>query len=463
MEKEGYFPRKRLFEEVQDLVAAFYSTGDYISDHVSEYATMLAREGQKDEFYYCLYLLSMLSGTAGLLKLAEKIIKGLNSFRVKRKVTSTEDFAGEMDIEEYITRNYIERAMPREYPSVIKDSSFQLPEYQLTLYIIRHCHEILRAALTALGEGDTAGGKQGRAGKDSQVTAFKIAGRYMRKLQEKDCLLRRKYGVSYSRRESYQSLKKKVVYRYRNRRIICGDFKELMKLYERFLSFQGINMESEMALELFDHCPAFDDRLYEIWLIRKSCQLLADRLAVEPSRIRYVPLFKARKDNSYAALVEGHGCRIEVLFQNRKNLMPRKELRWFYETDDGGQREIGAIPDLVFLKFVPGSEEPSRIVLADAKNRTWTFDHPEPIRSEVIQQIYIHDNFVSLFGDRFYSMLIAHNDQSLQTRRYSHKDHPDYVIDVVSLDLRDDMTESSLKKYGEDLSVFLDLPEGGNG
>ena len=80
MDKVEYFPRKKLFEESQDLVATFYSTGDYISEKASEYTSMLTKENEKDEFYYCLYLLSMLSNTNDLLKVIEHIVKSLNSF-----------------------------------------------------------------------------------------------------------------------------------------------------------------------------------------------------------------------------------------------------------------------------------------------------------------------------------------------------------------------------------------------
>ena len=109
MDKAEYFPRKKLFEEAQDLVATFYSTGDYISENASEYASMLTKEDEKDEFYYCLYLLSMLSSTNELLKVVEHIVKSLNSSRVRRKVTSIEEFQGEIDIEAYIARNYVEK------------------------------------------------------------------------------------------------------------------------------------------------------------------------------------------------------------------------------------------------------------------------------------------------------------------------------------------------------------------
>lgn len=87
--------------------------------------------------------------------------------------------------------------------------------------------------------------------------------------------------------------------------------------------------------------------------------------------------------------------------------MPKKDLKWFYWTDDGKQDEIGAIPDLIFIRYADGSDDPEQIVLVDAKNRTWTFNHMEPIKNEIVQQIYIHDNFITLFKDQFCSMLVA--------------------------------------------------------
>lgn len=445
MDKVEYFPRKKLFEESQDLVATFYSTGDYLSDNSSEYASMLTQENEKDEFYYCLYLLSMLSNTSDLLKLVERIVKSLNSFRLKRKVTSIEEFQGEIDIEAYISRNYIERVSPKEYPSVIKYSTFQMPEYQLTLYIIRRVEEIYHTIFRVLGDNE-------------KVTSFKMAHKYCDRFKKNELILRRKYGIDYKSKESYSSLKKKVVYRYRNRKILNNDFKVLIQLYEKMLQFKGIDLNSTEALDVLDHYPEFDDRLYEIWLIRKSSEMLACSMGIDCGDIVYNPLFKARKNNEPVVTMPGNGYRIEILFQNRKKFMPKEDLKWFYWTDDGKQDEIGAIPDLIFIRYSDNAEEVAQIVLVDAKNRTWTFDHMEPIKNEIVQQIYIHDNFITLFEERYCSMLVAHNVEALQTRKYYHKDKNGYEIDVISMNmLTDDELNISISKYIEDLCEYLEI------
>lgn len=444
MDKYDYFPTKRLFEESQDLVATFYSTGDYISETSSDYATMLSQEDIKDDFYYALYLLSMLSNTGSIIKLIEQIIKGLNSFRVKRKVTSTEDFLGDIDIEKYIERNYIEKVSPKEYPSIIKYSSFQMPEYQLTLYIAMSIESIYRELFRVLGSHD-------------KVTAFKIAHKHCDHIRKDILVLKRKYGIDFRRKESYYSLKKKVIYRYRNRKIIDDKFKRLILLYERMLHFKGIDFDTSESLDILDHTN-FEDRLYEIWLIRKSTEYLADYLGIPKTDLVYLPLFKARKNNTAITTIETPDFRIEILFQNRKNFMPKKDLKWYFLTDSGAQEEIGAIPDLVFIKYLAGHNNPERIVLVDAKNRPWTLNNMEPIKSEVVQQIYIHDNFISLFGDYYCSMLIAHNNESLQTRRFYHKDHSEYEIDVISMDMKDEVElNNSLDKYVQDLKEYLQI------
>lgn len=445
MEKENYFPRKRLFEESQDLVATFYSTGDYLSENASEYSTMLTRENEKDEFYYCLYLLSMLANTGKILKLIEQIVRGLNSFRVKRKVSSTEEFSGDIDIETYITRNYAEKAFPKEYPSIIKYSTFQMPEYQLTLCIIRRIENIYHAVFRILGDNE-------------KVTAFKLAHGYCGRIKKYGLILRRKYGIDYGSRETYLSLKKKVIYRYRNKKIVNGNFNTLIRLYENMLQFKGIDLESAETLDVLDHYPNFDDRLYEIWLIRKSSEMLAMRMGTGKEDIKYNPLFKARKNNEPVVILHGKDYRVEILFQNRKKFMPKKELKWFYWTDDGTKDEIGAIPDLIFIRYPTDSDNTERIVLVDAKNRTWTFNHMEPIKNEIVQQIYIHDNFITLFEERYCSMLVAHNIEGLQTRKYYHKDKSGYEINVISMNMENEAElNSSLEKYVDDLERYLDI------
>lgn len=445
MDKVEYFPRKKLFEESQDLVATFYSTGDYIAENASEYASMLTKENEKDEFYYCLYLLSMLSSTSDLLKVSEHIVKSLNSFRIRRKVTSTEEFQGDIDIETYITRNYVEKVSPKEYPSVIKYSTFQMPEYQLTLYIIRRVEDIYHSIFKILGDNE-------------KVTAFKMAHRYCDRIKRNGLILRRKYGIDYKSKETYLSLKKKVVYRYRNRKILNTDFKVLIQLYEKIIQFKGIDLSSSVLLDVLDHYPEFDDRLYEIWLIRKSSEMLAHSMGIDRSTVSYKPLFKARKNNEAVASLLGNGYRIEILFQNRKKFMPKEDLKWFYWTDDRKQDEIGAIPDLIFIRYRDDSDEAERIVLVDAKNRTWTFNRMEPIKNEIVQQIYIHDNFITLFEERYCSMLVAHNIEALQTRKYYHKDKCGYEIDVISMNMENETElQNSLEKYIEDLKEYLDI------
>ena len=137
--------------------------------------------------------------------------------------------------------------------------------------------------------------------------------------------------------------------------------------------------------------------------------------------------------------------------------MPKENLKWYYWNDGGEQVEIGAIPDLIFMKYINGEENPAQIVLVDAKNRTWTFNNTVPIISEVIHQIYIHDNFISLFEDRFYSILVAHNIDHFQTRKYYHKDKSGYEIDVISMDMNNDKIQSSLEKFVDELGKYLEL------
>ena len=446
MDKVEYFPRKKLFEESQDLVATFYSIGDYLSEDASEFASMLSQENEKDEFFFCLYILSMLSNTNDLLKVVERIVKSLNSYRIRKNVVSIEEIQGEIDIETYITRNYIDKVWPKEYASVIKYSTFQMPEYQLTLYIVRQVEKIYHSIFKVLGDNE-------------KVTSFKIAHKYCDRLQKNGLILRRKYGIDYKSRETYLSLKKKVAYRYRNRKILSTDFKILLQLYEKMIQFKGVDLSSTEALDVLEHYPSFDDRLYEIWLIRKSSEMLAINMGIDKEAIKYNPLFKARKNNESVVVLLGKGYRIEILFQNRKKFMPKEDLKWFYWTDDGKKEEIGAIPDLIFIRYPEDSDEAEQIVLVDAKNRTWSFSHMEPIKNEIVQQIYIHDNFITLFEEHYSSMLVAHNIEMLQTRKYYHKDKKGYEIDIISMNMKnEDELNNSLLKYIEDLKEYLNIP-----
>lgn len=443
MNKAEYFPRKRLFEESQDLIATFYSTGEYISSELSEFSSMLTYDKKKDEFYYCLYLLSMMSNVREIMDITEKIIKDLNFFRKKRRVTSLDNFEGEIDIEEYIKKNYIEKVTPKEYPSIIKYSTYQLPEFQLTLFILRSLLEIYNNIFLVLG-------------RHPEVDIFKKSQEYSDIIKKNIMVLSRRYGINYGKKENYLTLKKKVKYRYRNRKILTSSFNKLMSAYEDMILFRGIDVDSKLSLDLFEYFSSFDDRLYEIWLIRKSSELLKLKMGISRENIKYCPLFEARK-NKYAVLLNGDGFRVEILFQNRKSYMPKDKLQWYYEDEMGNRKKIGAIPDLIFIKYIDNKDEIEQIVLVDAKNRTWTLDNMEPIKKEVVQQIYICDNFSDIFNEKFSSMLIAHNFNELQCRKFYRENKPRYEIDVVSICMKEERIEKSLDRYIEDLCIYLEI------
>lgn len=448
MDKIEYFPRKKLFEESQDLIASFYSKGSYASEQVFEISSMLNEneDNEKDRFFYCLYLLSMLSNASEIIRTVNRIIKNLNSNRRVKKVSSTEEFIGEIDIETYIQKNYVKRVIPKEYPSLVRYSSFQLPEYQLTLFILQNMESIIRTIYSNIEV-------------DKSVSMFSEMDRYLIKISNYSNILKVRYGVKYQRRDTYLALKKRVIYRYRNRKIVNQDYKVLMNCFERMLQFKGIDLDSKHSLEVFEYTPEFDDRLYEIWLIRKSAILLADKIGATREEIKYTPLYLSRKRNSCVVSIEPSNAdfKVEILFQNRKSIMPKKELKWYFIKDSGDQEEIGAIPDLIFLKYDLKNQEPANMVLVDAKNRTWTLDHPAPIKAEVVQQIYILDNFRYIFKDKYYSMLVAHNIDRLQTRKYYNKDNKYYEIDVISLDMNESEIINSLSVYITDLCTYLDV------
>lgn len=180
-------------------------------------------------------------------------------------------------------------------------------------------------------------------------------------------------------------------------------------------------------------------------------------MGIDKEEIAYNPLFKARKNNEPVVTLPGSDYRIEILFQNRKKFMPKEDLKWYW-TEDDKKEEIGAIPDLIFIRYSTGSDDAEQIVLVDAKNRTWTFSHMEPIKNEVVQQIYIHDNFIALFEDRYYSMLVAHNIEGFQTRKYYHKNKRDYEIDVISMNMENEAElNNSLEEYAKDLKRYLNI------
>ena len=237
------------------------------------------------------------------------------------------------------------------------------------------------------------------------------------------------------------------------------DYKILIQLFEHITSFKGIDANRNTTLDLFDHLPQFDDRLFEIWLIKQSAELIAQRLNVDASDIQYTPLYKTKKKpGSPVVSISTTTYRIDIVFQNRTKLIDQNQLKWYWN-DSGGKKYVSAIPDLIFFKYPKGQSDPSRIVLVDAKNRSWRIPTDNnKIKPELVQQIYIQSNFSDIFQDRYHSMLIAHNVHEYQERKCRHVDHgSEYEIEVISLDIREEKTTDSLTKYVNDLCTYLDI------
>ena len=98
------------------------------------------------------------------------------------------------------------------------------------------------------------------------------------------------------------------------------------------------------------------------------------------------------------------------------------------------------------------------IVLLDAKQRKWEFEYDmQRIKGEIVQQIYILDNFRNIFANDFKSVLIAHNNSEFQTRKYFSEDNENYIIDVISLNLNIDKIDDSIIQYMNDIILYLRL------
>lgn len=441
-EKLEYFPRKAMFEEAQDLIATFYSSSEKnFTEEKLDTATFLDEDGNVDTFYYNLLLFALISSLDGIIKLSSKIIRNIKFSKIIKKVNSNDEILGEIDIERYIQKNYVEKVFPKEYPSIVKMSTYQIPEYQITKYIMDQCALLLIKLFDILGYNRYV-----------KVGVFTKASREKNELERNSSSLRNKYGVNYRNSDSYLYLKKKVIYRYRNHKIIDKSYLRLMKLYENIFKFNGLNFDSDMSYEFFQVSPDFDDRLFEIWLLKKLSFNIAER---SNGMTKYTPLYKARESKSPAIIVEVGRIKYEFLFQNRVGLLDNEHLKWYFY-ENGKKNKIGAIPDIVVRKVEDGVDKPL-MVLLDAKNRTWNIpEDTARIKPEVVQQIYIQSNFTFLFEENFKSVLIAHNIRGYQKRIFRNLDNENFEISATSLDFRDsNYIKASLESLTDDLLNYL--------
>jgi len=190
-------------------------------------------------------------------------------------------------------------------------------------------------------------------------------------------------------------------------------------------------------------------------LLRRTIDFLHSH--IKNSTVTYLPLYEARKTNSAAAVINTEDFDIEIFYQNRRQLLPTDKLKWYWLNENEKER-IGAIPDIVLIKRNKEQTDQPLIVLIDAKQRKWLLENDmQRIKGEVVQQIYILDNFKEVFKDNYKSMLIAHNNSEYQTRKYYTEENQKYIIDVISLNLQDLEIDNSINQYMQDILLYLEL------
>lgn len=441
-EKEIYFPREKFFVEAQDLIASFFSTGNYFTENIEKAESYLSTEENKNDFFYSLLFFSLISNSKLLIQKYESILKHMKSQRRKKISYSEEQIIGDIDIDKYVQKNYLEKNERKIYPSIIHYSNYQLPEYQLSLLILIYYENFLSFFLAKFKN-------------ESSSLFFKTAFSVLKRFSQIRIILQSKYGINYNNNETIPSLIKKVEWRYRSKKIVEKYFIQLINLYKDISILKGIDLSSSLFLDYIKYDISFDDRLYEIWLLKITIDYL--HKYIDTSTVSVIPLYEARKKNIASAIISAEDYDVEIYYQNRKHLLSKEELKWYWNKN-GTKERIGAIPDIVLIKKMKVENSEPIIVLLDAKQRKWEFEYDmQRIKGEIVQQIYILDNFRNIFANDFKSVLIAHNNSEFQTRKYFSEDNENYIIDVISLNLNIDKIDDSIIQYMNDIIIYLRL------
>lgn len=448
LDKIEYFPRDKFFIEVQDLVSSFFSKGNYFNNETSSFDSFLSTEKKSDnDFFNCLYLFSLISNSHILLNYLNEALKHMKSTRNKRVINSVDLINGELEIEQYIQKNKIEKNDKKIYPVIEHYSIYQQPEYQFALYITNNFIRLLERSIIPFK-------------RMSDSLFYKEAILLIRKLNKISLLYKNKFGIKIKAGETSSSLIQKIEFRYKNHKITNKIYLQLIQIYKKIMSLKGINFFSKIIIDYLKYNIDFDDRLYEIWLLRKIVENIK---IVNPNfKITYIPLFQARVEKKPCVFINSPEIDIEIIYQNRTQLLDTKKLKWYW-INDGKEEYIGAIPDIAIRINFKNHENQNKILLIDAKNRSWEFDkNMQNIKSEVVQQIYILDNFRDTFPNDYKSILVAHNINHYQNREFLYKDNKNYNINVISLDLRDEQLQESLNNLFIIINQYLHIEENHN-
>lgn len=421
---KSYFPREELFKDVNYIISSYITRGNYLDNNYNSSNLSTSTNSKYEEIFPYLYASSLVTYLDSINKLLFNILKNINKNKKSKLHYYTNDIVGELDIDEYIQINKLERRIQTIYPCNNTYSTYQIPEYQYTLKCVD----------TLLQLSINTNKNLSRLIKNNYLDSIieKKLREYIRILYKYKRRLTKIYGIHITKKDSLKSLWTLVLNRYHTRKIIDNIYLDLHDTLNNILSIKGIDINNIYTKKIMSYNSSFDDRLFEIWCIDKIKNIIKHRLNINDSNIITNPLHKNLSDPIFKLFTPLFTY--ELWFQNGTSIFERSDLEWTYTKPLSTDRKpMYIIPDITLIKKDIVSNTSKKIII-DAKNRNWDLNSLGTVKDEIIKFIYIKENFKK--SEDFTGILISHNNTEHQFS-YSHsRSNNNDVIGIASIKLK---------------------------
>ena len=336
---------------------------EFISEYYSSYNTKMINisgEMSRDEVdeFWKIYIRILLANINDVMTAIEKIEKNISFSYDEVIVKVSGGIRGRLLINDYVKNKSMVR-LPREYPCVIKEKSYQTIENEYLVYIVKQIADKLQNLIDTAVKSGTLNGQE------TEHKLLQDSLDYFTALLRKNPFINI-FSSAFARdnRNGFSNEKKSLIYSKVSKGKIRNAFaySRVFDWYEKFCNV-GFTWLDEVSISMLIYADDFCNKLFELWNLyyiantfQNSFNMeLLDRKPIRPGLNDYVYKLKSIENSV-----------IEIYYQKGKGLYWNDELKqnWHYINDNDKTKLIG-IPD-ISVKYIADEEN---ITLIDLKNR----------------------------------------------------------------------------------------------
>ncbi len=380
---------------------------EFISEYYSSYSVKdIAISGmmsdEQVEQFWKIYIRILLANINDVMEAIGRIEKNISFSYEEVNVKVAGSIKGRLRINDYVKNKSMVR-MPKEYPCVVKEKTFQTVENEYLVFIIG---QIVLRMLSLLEDAE----KNGKLlGQETEIRMLNDTIDYFSALLRKQPFVQIQSNELMKEHDhQFDETKISLIHTRFAKGKIRNDFayKRVFDWYEKF-SNKGFTWIDENNISIIVYDDAFCNKLFELWnlysiattFVRDFDMEILETNPVRPGLKTYVYKLKSIENSI-----------IEIYYQKGSGLYWNNEVKqgWYYVRESSNSDLIG-IPD-ISVKVVGATEN---ITMIDLKNRVRSAGENS---EEIYKIIGYFSNFSKFLGEMYDSnyknqaVLIFRND-----------------------------------------------------